>query len=186
MQYSELTIKQFNKKNHLLDLISFCEKAESQGLINNSSLKNIKLSDDIGLFLIYFENKIISMSYIHNFNEYYTNTWRCFTRTATLKEYRNKFIPTSKTLISCAGVNALSLHSQVNYAIERGAERIYFTTNSSTKKGYVDSNKMDKILKKLVNIDPRFDYVEEREIYYVKQSIWKLNYKDIFNLTGPI
>lgn len=186
MQYNDLIIKQFNKKEHLSDLLKFCEIAESQGLINNSSLKSIKLSDDIGLFLIYKFNKLISMTYIHDFSEYYADTWRCFTRTATLKEYRNKFIPTSKTLISCAGVNALSLSLQVEYAINRGAKQIFFTTNSSKDQGYVDSNKMDKLLHRLVSVDPRFDFVEEREIFYVKQSVWKLNFKDIFNLTNPI
>lgn len=186
MQYNDLTIRQFNKKDHLDDLLIFCERAKEQRLVNNRSLKDIKLTDDIGLFLIYKDKIIISMSYIHDFSNYYKNTWRCFTRTATLKEYRHKFIPTSKSLISCAGINSLTLSKQVDYAFNNGAEQIYFTTNSSYENGFNGSNKMDRVLKQLVKKDSRFDFIEEREIYYVPQSVWKLNYKDIFLLTEPI
>lgn len=185
MQYNDLVIKQYNE-DHLPNLLTFCKLAESQGLVNNSSLKNIKLSNDIGLFLIYLGDKIISMSYVHDFSDYYKDTWRCFTRTATLKEYRNKFIAPSKSLVSCGGINSLSLAAQVDYAFSKGAKKMYFTTNSSTECGYKDSTKMDGLLKKLVKIDPRFDFIEEREIFYVKQSVWRLNYKDIFNLNFPI
>lgn len=185
MLSNDIKVVQYNEKYHYSDLTNFCCQAELDGLENNSSIDKLKLRNNYALFLIYYHNKIISMSYVQNLNEYYPDTWRCFTRTATLKEYRSKFIPFNRNLISAAGINSYSLIHQVEYAQTHGAKQIIFTTNSNGN-GYSGSNKMNSFLFKIVKDDPRFSFLEEKEIYYTKQSVWRLNYKDIFNLKDPI
>ena len=139
---------------------------------------------DSKLFLTISDSKIIAMCYAHDFSEYYPDTWRIFTRTATLPEYRSKGFPRSRTMISAAGINAYSCASQVDYAFSMGAKNIVFTTN--TIGGSITSQKLSKYLTKIEPIDPRFSYFDTKHILGCDQIVWRLNYRNLFDLTTPI
>ena len=181
-----IEVVKYNNNIHGIDLNLFCQKAGVDNIENNSSLEKLKLTDDCALYLIYYQNKIISLSYVHDFSNYYPNTWRCFTRTATLKKYRSKFFPFSKSLISCVGVNAYSLPLQVEYAFSKGAKQMVFTTNTGIAGGTKSSKKVNDFLVKNELNDPRYTFLEHKNINYVDQNVWRLNYKDIINLKYPI
>ena len=175
------TVVKYNELYHFSDLKYFCERAQEQNLINNISMKYLTR---MHLFIIYHNGNIIGTSGCHDFSEYYENTWRVFSRTCTLKEYRVKGFPRRIGLCACTGINAHSLSHQVNFALSQGAKTIVFTTNNdkNDKNCYSGSLKLDVHFRKYVDICPEYEYYDEKEIYYTKQTVWKVLYKDIVNM----
>jgi hypothetical protein len=153
---------------------------------NNSSVERLGYTKrhKSKMFLTLADNKIAAMCYAHDFSDYYAGAYRIFTRTATLPEYRSKGFPHSRTMISAAGISAYSTPYQVDYAHNMGAKRVYFTTNALS--GSTTSQKLTRYLDRIVHRDPRFDLLETTEIYGVVQRVWKLNFRDLFDLTSPI
>ena len=176
--------------------IEIFDENKHDGLIKKffaeTDVPNNKNMDNLGyykrknskLFLTIADSKIIGMCYAHDFNEFYKDTWRIFTRTATLPEYRSKGFPRSRTMISAAGINSYSCPLQVEYALSMGAKNIVFTTNIIN--GSTTSQKLSKYLSKIEKSDPRFSFYDSKEILGCQQLVWKLHYKDIINLSDPI
>lgn len=177
----------YNENDHHDDLIKFTQQAELDGIENNSSIKKLSLKTESGLFLTYHDNKIVAMAHTHDFSQYYPGAWRIFARTATLKEYRAKGFPRRRGLVSCSGLNSHTVPYQVDYAKERGAKFILWTTNVSGEGlGYAGSAKLDRHFKICEDADPTYSFYDEAEIYGVRQSVWKLNYRDILNVEGKL
>ena len=179
MQYS---VVKYNKLDHFFDLEYFCERAQKQNLINNASVEDLTR---IHLFVTYYNGDIIGTSGCHDFSEHYENTWRVFSRTCTLKEYRLKGFPRRIGVCTCAGINVYSIPHQVNFALSQGAKNIVYTTNND-KNGYSGSLKLDIHHRKYVDKCPEYEYYDEKKIYGVKQTVWKLLYKDVVNMEGKL
>lgn len=180
-----IDIKLYND-SMLPDLEAFIEEAAKQGIENNSSMEKLALRHNSGLFVIYHDDKIISMAHTHDFYDYYPKAWRVFARTATLKEYRSQGFGIRKGLVAGCGLTSWALPYMVDYAFEHGAEYILFTTNKGTGGGTSSSAKVDRHFHKVVHLDPVFSLYDEREIYTVNQSVWRLNYRDIQKIEGKI
>lgn len=180
-----IEIKLYND-SMLLDLETFIKEAAKQGIENNSSMEKLALRHNSGLFVIYYQNKIISMAHTHDFYDYYPKAWRVFARTATLREYRSQGFNIRKGLVAGCGLTSLALPHMVDYAFDHGAEYILFTTNKGTRGGTSSSTKVDKHFHRVVHLDPVFSLYDEREIYTVDQSVWRLNYRDIQKIEGRI
>ena len=181
---NNIEIKLYND-SMLPDLEAFIEEAANQGIENNSSMEKLALRPNSGLFVIYFENKIISMAHTHDFYDYYPGAWRIWARTATLQQYRSRGFGRRRGLISCSGLSSWLVPYMVDYAFDNGAEFILYTTNRSSG-GTASSAKLDKHFRKCEAIDPTYELYDEREIYGVDQSVWKLNYRDIQKIEGKI
>src|SRR6056297_781192 len=119
---------------------------------------------------------IASLCYVHDFSEYYTNTYRAFTRTTTLSRYRGRGVPAQRNCASAAGISAHTAPFQVDYALLNGADHVLFTTNATG--GMSSSQRLDRYLRLIEPHDPRFSYWDEGEIYGVRQTVWRLNFRD--------
>jgi len=182
----EYSIVLYDQDKHYDDLMKFCIQAEKDEIENNASIDKLALKKESGLFLTYHDNKIVSLCHTHNFRPFFPGAWRIFARTATLKEYRAKGFPRRRGLVSCSGLNSYTVPYQVDYAKARGAKLILWTTNVPIKNNYVGSAKLDRHFKICESIDPTYSFYCEKELYGIKQSVWKLNYRDIINVEGKL
>ena len=177
----------YDENQHYQDLVDFTEQARIDGMENNQSIKKLSLKEESGLFLTYFDNRIVSLCHTHDFGMYYPGAWRVYARTATLKKYRSVGFPRRPGQVCCAGLNSYTVPLQVDYAQQRGAKLLLWTTNTSGEGlGYSGSAKLDAHLKKYKDQDPTYEYYDEREIFGVQQTVWKLNYRDIINVEGRL
>ncbi len=131
------------------------------------------------LFLVFDKQIIVGMCYAHNFNDYYPNAWRIFTRTATLQSYRGWKSPVKKGMAAAAGCLAYTCSMQVEWAESHGAKNILFTTN--VEGGMSSSQTLGNFLHKVVKYDDSFEWYDRKEIYKCQQDVWKLLKKDIIN-----
>tara|TARA_B100000925_G_scaffold212128_1_gene161817 strand:- start:2023 stop:2580 length:558 start_codon:yes stop_codon:yes gene_type:complete len=184
LNINNMQIKLYND-SMLSDLEAFISEAADQGIENNSTMEKLALRSNSGLYVIYYDNKIISMSHTHDFYEYYPEAWRIFCRTATLRQYRAKGFGRRRGLISCSGITSWLVPYMVDYAMDRGAKYILFTTNTGDG-GTASSEKLDKHFHKCKDIDPTYSWYDEKEIYGVKQSVWRLDRRDIQKVEGII
>lgn len=170
------------KYNNEIDVLeNFCLKAKKDGILNNSEISKLSLPQNYGLFFTLVNREIAAMSYVHDFNNYYKDTWRCWTRTAVLKKFRNQYHPKQRNIFSAAGITGYSIPHQVDYALRNGAKQIVFTTNNE---GSLSSIKLGQYLHKIVDTDPRFNFLETREIKGLSQDVWILNVSDLETLTS--
>lgn len=178
-----MKIATYSERRHRAMLDRFF--AES-GIVNNDSMEALGFEkrENPMMFLTIDDDRIVGMCYAHDFSEYYPNSYRIFTRTATLPEYRGRGFPRQRSMVSAAGISAYTTPLQVDYALINGAKTILFTTNAED--GMESSRKLGSFLEKVEPIDPRFSYYDEGEIYGCKQKVWRLHYRDIINLTGEI
>lgn len=176
-----IEIKLYDESMHN-DLVKFTELAKLDGIENNSSIEKLALRDNGGLFVIYHDGGIISMAHTHDFSEYYEGAWRIWARTATLKKYRNKGFPKIRGVVTCAGLTGHLVPYMVDYAKDHGATDILWSTNIGTN----SSAKLGNQLHTFESIDPRYSWYDLNEIYYCKQDVWKLHYRDIHNMTGAL
>ena len=179
-----IMIKMYDESMHS-DLLAFTKQCALEGIENNSTIEKLALRLDGALFLIYRDDKIISMAHTHDFYDYYPTAWRIWARTATLTQYRGKGFGRRRGLISCSGLTSWLVPHMVDYAKSKGAETILFTTNSGSG-GTKSSAKLDRHFHKCESIDPTYSFYDAKEIYGVDQSVWKLNYRDIQTVEGEI
>jgi hypothetical protein len=180
-------IELYDESKHYADLVRFTEQAAIDEIDNNSSIKKLSLKEESGMFLTYYNDIIISLCHTHDFSNYYPGAWRVYARTATLTAFRGVGFPRRAGQVCCAGLNSHTVPFQVDYAKKHGARVLLWTTNiSGNGLGFVGSAKLDRHLKKYVCQDPTYEYYDEKEIYGVKQTVWKLNYRDIINIEGEI
>jgi hypothetical protein len=149
---------------------------------NNSSMETIGINKrhNALMFLVLDGEKIVNTSYVHDFSEYYPNSYRIFTRTATLPKYRTVGVSRRRDMTSAAGLAALSASHQVDYARANGAKLILFTTNIPGN-GMDSSSKVGRFLKMVEPHDPRFEFYDQKEIYGCDQMVWRLKYRDIIS-----
>jgi len=178
-----LSIVEYNLNYPNKDLNTFFDKAKKEKLLNNISFSDIMNKPKSKLFLVYLKSNIIAMSTTHDFSEYYKDTWRVASRIATLQEFKNRgFSHNRVNKIFTGGVSGILskvIPLQVKYAQLQGAKQFYFTTNKYQTTTNSISSKVDKLLNKVVNIDPRFSFIEIKIIYNTVQSVWKLNSLDL-------
>lgn len=178
-----MIVQPYKESLHKKLLDDFCRDVNVE---NNADIKSLGIANKLNamMFLIIDDDKIVNMCYAHDFSDYYKGAWRVFTRTATLPDWRGKGFPFQRSMVMAAGLAAFSLPYQIKYAQSNGASKILFTTNSND--GMLSSQKLDRYLTKIEASDPRFSFIERREIYGCEQSVWKLHYSDIINLTGQL
>jgi len=144
----------------------------------------IEKRKNVMLNLVIHNDKIVNMSYAHDFSDYYPNTYRIFTRTATLEGYRGVGFPRSRTMISAAGLAIWNARTQIEFALFHGAKDVLFTSNHDD--GMISSRRLGKYLEKIEAHDPRFSYFDQREIYGCNQKVWRANFRDLVNAKGQI
>ena len=177
------SIIEYNLNYPNKDLNTFFDKAKKENVLNNINFDDIMNKPESKLFLVYWQADIIAMSTTHDFSEYYENTWRVASRIATLKEFRNKGFSHNRINKNftggVSGILSKVIPLQVKYAQLHGAKQFYFTTNKLKTQNNSISTKVDKLLNKVKNLDPRFSFVEIKIIYNTLQSVWKLNSLDL-------
>lgn len=183
MSYS---IVLYDENKHYTDLEKFCQQATLDDIENNTSIQKLALKRESGLFLTYFEEQIVALCHTHKFDKFFPGAWRIFARTATLKSHRARGFPRRRGLVSCSGLNSFTVPYQVDYAKERGAKLFLWTTNVPIGNNYIGSAKLDKHFKTCESIDPTYSFYCEKDIYGTKQSVWKLDYRDIINVEGKL
>jgi hypothetical protein len=153
---------------------------------NNKDINSLGITKrrDVMLTLVIVNGEIINMSYVHDFSDYYPDSYRIFTRTATLEGHRGTGFPVGRNMISAAGLAIHTSKMQIDFALLRGAKDILFTSNSEG--GMESSRRMGRFLEKIEPIDPRFSYYDEREIYGCQQKVWRTNFRDLINMTDQI
>jgi len=173
----------YNEDVHSDMLYRFFKKTDVD---NNKDMDALAINarNDSLLTLIIVNDEIINMSYVHDFSDYYPNSYRIFTRTATLKEHRGTGFPIGKNMISAAGLAIHTSKLQIDYALMRGATDILFTTNSVG--GMKSSKRLGEYLTKVEPIDPRFSYFDQREIYGCDQKVWRANFRNLVDMTIKI
>lgn len=178
-----MKIVEYNDADHYSLLLDFFADSD---VVNNMDMASLGLDERprAKMFLVMIDERIINLSYAHDFSEYYPDSFRIFTRTATLPMYRGKFYPKQKSMVSMAGVAAYTTPMQVDYALEQGAKKILFTTNRD--EGMESSCRLGKLLHVLEPTDPRFSFFDNHRIYGCQQDVWQLHYRDIINLSGEI
>lgn len=168
---------------HYSLLQEFCSSID---VINNNSadelIDNSKPNSKI--FLVMVDDIIINMSIAHDFSAYYPGTYRILSRTATLPQYRGYGVLKQRNMCSAAGVAANTVTMQVEHGRQNGATEFLFTTNWIG--GMESSKRLSRFLKAIESVDCRFSYYGVGRIYGCDQLVWKLNYEDIINLTGPL
>jgi len=150
------------------DFIAHCDNL---GYKNNNSLKAMKWDwclENGAWFATYKEDKIISLSGIHKFE----NGYRALFRGAQLESRPcglNKYHMQSYCF-------AEQLPLQIEFA---GVYPVYITTNvEHDASGRM--NRVDKMFHKLA-VHKLVNFVEEKEVYYTLQNIWRLNIRN-YNL----
>mgnify|MGYP003389325679 CR=1 FL=1 len=143
---------------HLFQVHEFCIKCKKLNYVNNQSLESMKWKwNKVTWFGHFIEDKIVSLSGVHDFLDGY----RVMFRGATLPGVSNKFL------------NVDQAHVQMNYINNIHDKSIfYFTLNVSNNTGS-KSNR----LRKWVHTGrcwPGSAYIRTQEIYGVDQEIWKI------------
>lgn len=173
----------YNHKQHHQLLLNFFSECDVENSVDMNSLGFEKRQNPM-MVLVLSDQKIVSLCYVHDFSDYYPDSYRAFCRTTTLTEFRSRGVVRQKSCASAAGVMAHSCPLQVDYAHANEAKHVLFTTNN--EKGMSSSRRLDQFLRKIEPIDPRFSFFDEAEIYGVRQTVWRLNFRDIVNMRDPI
>ena len=149
-------------------LMTFIDKCEEKGFLNNKSLKLMKwewcLETGGAWFVTYTDDlkEIISVSGIHPFEDGFRVLFRgaqLETRPCGLNRYHMQ-----------SYCFADQLPMQIDFA---DGKPIYITTNvEHDASGRM--NKVDKLFHKLADFNI-VHFVEQKEVWYTKQNIWKLN-----------
>ena len=156
-----------------IKLKEFIEQCNTVGFKNNNSLKAMKfdwcIENGGAWFATFDNNNIISVSGIHSYEDGY----RALFRGAQLKS-RNVGLNRYHMQSYCF---AEQLPLQIKFANEKP---IYITTNvDNDASGKM--NRIDKLFHTLAKYKI-VDFVEQKELFYVDQNIWKLNVAEYTNV----
>ena len=164
--------------NHKVQVEAFFEKC---GVKNNSSWESLgsHKRGNHQIFLVLDKSYVVGMCYAHDFSEYYADSIRVWSRSATLPNYRGWNGPKKKGCATAAGCLAHTCKVQWDWAKMNGAKNILFTTNSVG--GMSSSQKLGSYLHKVVNYDDSFEWFDNREIFNCKQDVWRILKRDIVN-----
>lgn len=153
---------------------------------NNDSMYSLGYSrrKDAMMTFVIMDHRIVNLSYVHDLSDYYPDTYRIFTRTATLPNYRGNGFPRQRSMVSAAGLAIHTAQLQIDHALMNGAKNVVFSTNAEG--GMESSRRLGDFIKKIESIDPRFSFFDRKEIYDVEQDVWKVHYRDLINARHPI
>lgn len=162
-------------------------KKQLEDFFENCNIKNNSSWELLGshkrgnhqIFLVLDNHIIVGMCYAHDFSEYYPNSYRVWSRSATLPSYRGWNSPKKKGCATAAGCLAHTSTIQWDWATDNGAQNILFTTNS--RGGMSSSQKLGKYLHKVVDYDDSFEWFDSKEIYNCEQDVWRILKRDIVN-----
>mgnify|MGYP006000568213 FL=1 len=141
---------------HIFQVHEFCLKCKNLNYVNNDSLKSMKWTE-ADWFAHFIDDKIVSLSGVHKF----LDGFRVLFRGATWHGITNKLLNKEQAYAQMAFIN--NIHHKPIF---------YFTLNTSSDHG-AKSNR----LRKWVHSGrgwPGSVHVETKEIYGVKQEIWKI------------
>ena len=170
-----------------IDLYQSKYQTHVEEFFNNCNIKNNSNWNSLAthkrhksqLFLVFDKQTVVGMCYTHNFNDYYPNAWRIFTRTATLPNYRGWNSPKKRGCAAAAGCLAHTCKIQWDWAKKNGAQDILFTTN--VEGGMSSSQTLGNFLHKVVKYDDSFEWYDRKEIYQCQQDVWRMLKRDIVN-----
>jgi len=157
------------------EIYDFMKSCAEQGLENNVSEASMKFGKwkDEAWWCTWVDNKIVSISGCHAFDDYIPDSYRVCLRTATLKEYRGKAPGSIKKMHNDFNWGHI-LPYQIEYAKSKGAKRIVFTTNSEVDKS-PNSFRTNKVVEKVFIPQGLCKLVEKDvEVFYTKQNIWEV------------
>jgi len=144
---------------HVFQVHEFCDKCRKLNYVNNLSFAAMKW-DFATWFAHFINDKIVSLSGVHEFLDGY----RVMFRGATLPGTANRIL------------NKDQAYAQMDYINNIHGESIfYFTLNCDDNTG-VKSNRLRKYVRSGKGW-PGSEYIRTDIIYGVNQEIWKINEK---------
>lgn len=150
------------------ELENFCFQCRLEGIKNNSSFEQMKIHQILqegGLFWIAIYNlEIVSISGVHNFSNFYPNSFRIGFRTATLSKHRRSNSPSKKNFNESIQYGSI-YPLQIKYCIEQNVTPL-LTTNLSNI--YADS------LFHRLELKGMCVKLDRREIFNTDQHVWKI------------
>ena len=173
----DFVIKKLDITNIPKELYHYCDQAKEQGMMNNCSLDAMKIgkwkNEKEAWWCTWAGDKIASISGCHSFNRYYPGSWRVLVRTGTLKQYRAKAPGNPKKMENDWNWGHILKH-QYNYIKQFNPERIFFTTNVTGPHCDKNSNRTDRVVRKVLVKRGIVTLVEENtEIYSTYQNLWE-------------
>lgn len=153
-------------------LLDFCQACSELGYKNNSSPEAMKL-DSAYFFLALDNDKIVSVAGVHKLPEINEHAWRCLFRGAQLPGYT----PVWSMDIFKSGIHfSQFLYRQIKLIqdIDSQAE-FYVSTNVKSDTGAKSSRINDVMMPRIAKRGIWNLYLENFELYYVTQNLWKVN-----------
>lgn len=175
LRIENFDIRRVDISNPPAELFAFADEAGKQGMMNNASISSMKIGKwgNEAWWATWYENKIISISGCHEFNNFEEGCWRLMVRTATLKEYRGR-APGSIRAIKTDFNWGHILPHQVSHARANGAKRLVFTTNSDAS-GDSNSCRTDRVVSAVLEPQGLVRLIAKNvDVFYVKQNIWEI------------
>lgn len=170
MNQEIITRRLYKIDSDVNDYIDSCKKLEFK---NNNSAKAMKWDwclEHGAWYGSYVNNKIVSISGIHKFEDGYRGLFRG----AQLETRPVKCLTRYQMQSYC-------ISEQLPYQIEfAGGHALYITTNVSNDA----SGKMNRIHRSfsVMANGGMVDYIGDAEIFYTQQSIWRLNVDRYFEI----
>ena len=152
-------------------VIDFCVKCKQLNYENNQSLESIKydkLNSKYGIWVGTFINDdLISLSGVHKLFD----GARVFFRGSTLPGYApRKHL--GKNILEQMFHIQYHLPLQLQWGEQQNIDKFYITTNINGDKHL---GRMDKIVLPLLEKQKIVEFVEETEVFYTQQNVWKIN-----------
>lgn len=157
------------------ELNQFCDACAIDGIINNSSICNMKMGkfSHEAWWATFFDNKIVSISGMYHFPEMGDNCWRVMFRTATLAEHRGLAGPVSKKFTHDFNWSRI-LPLQIEHGRQHNADMFVFTTNSSIN-GDQHSFKTNRVISRaLVQAGLVKLLYQDIILYNTVQNVWQV------------
>lgn len=176
-------------KSLLNDLKIFCAKCGEQGMKNNDSIKSLKLGKWGSMekwWLVYHEDKIVSMSGVHYLPHIGEGCWYVMYRLATIKEYRGLAgdIGAIHKMQNCFGFKKM-MPLQVDWCLSQGAKNIVITVN--TPDNEEDNTgmmvKVHSIANRLWTKEEKMTKIHSNiPLYGAKQDVFRVNVRDFISM----
>jgi len=171
----DFSIEQLNIQNLPSEIFSFFDECKQQGLKNNDSIDSTGFGKrpDEAWWCVWHEGKIISISGSHKLSFLGKNAYRVLVRSATLKQYRGKAGPFTKSIKHDFTWGHIAKH-QIDYCKKLGGNKFYFTTNNHNPDLLVNE-KTDRMVNKILVPQGYIEFVDQVTLYGTSQNIWKIN-----------
>ena len=170
-QLGKLTFKLYEDSDKPA-LEEFCRGCEALGYENNASIKAMKL-EQAYFFLAIDRNKIVSVAGVQKLPEVNEYAWRCLFRGAQLPGYT----PVWSMDIFKSGIHfSHFLYMQIKLVQELDPQaEFYVSTNVKSDTGAKSSRMNDIMMPRIAKRGIWDLYLENFDLYYVPQNLWKVN-----------